>query len=92
MLAWHAVTGAGVNGSMMRDLMLEAVELRFDTIQTLDAVEWLSDNGSAFTARETLTSLPPSAWCRLHSNAEPGVLRHMVLNVMQKGRHRGIAM
>jgi transposase InsO family protein len=57
MLAWHAVTGAGANDSIMRDLMLEAVELRFDTIQTLYAVEWLSDNGSAFTARETPTSL-----------------------------------
>jgi transposase InsO family protein len=39
---------------MVRDLILEAVEQRFDTIQTLHAVEWLSDNGSAFTARETL--------------------------------------
>jgi hypothetical protein len=37
MLAWHAVTGAGANGSMVRDLMLEAVVLRFATIQTLYA-------------------------------------------------------
>jgi transposase InsO family protein len=54
MLAWHAVTGAGANGSMVRDLMLEAVVLRLGTIQTLYAVEWLSDNSSAFTAREML--------------------------------------
>src|SRR5215475_8640664 len=53
-LAWHAVAGAGVSGSMVRDLMLEAVELRFATIQAPHAVEWLSDNGSPFTAKETL--------------------------------------
>ena len=39
---------------MVRDLMLEAVELRFGTVQAPHAVEWLSDNGSPFTARETL--------------------------------------
>src|SRR5262245_48486640 len=49
-LAWHAVAGAGVSGSMVRDLMLQAVELRFATIQAPHAVEWLSDNGSPFTA------------------------------------------
>src|SRR5262245_45618028 len=53
-LAWHAVAGAGVSGSMVRDLMLQAVELRFATIQAPHAVEWLSDNGSPFTAKETL--------------------------------------
>ena len=41
-------------GSMVRDLMLEAVELRFVTIQAPHAVERLSDNGSPFTAKETL--------------------------------------
>jgi putative transposase len=49
---WHAVAGAGVSGSMVRDLMLE--ELRFATIQAPHAVELLSDNGSPFTAKETL--------------------------------------
>ena len=29
-------------------------ELRFGTVQAPHAVEWLSDNGSPFTARETL--------------------------------------
>jgi hypothetical protein len=32
---------------MVRDLMLEAVELRFGTTKAPHAVEWLSDNGSA---------------------------------------------
>jgi hypothetical protein len=53
-LAWHAAAGIGISGSMVRDLMLEAVELRFGTAQAPNAVEWLSDNGSPFTARETL--------------------------------------
>jgi transposase InsO family protein len=53
-LAWHAVAGAGISGSMVRDLMLEAVEKRFGTTQAPYAVEWLSDNGSPYTAKETL--------------------------------------
>jgi hypothetical protein len=62
-LAWHAVAGAGISGSMVRDLMLEAVELRFGTTQAPHAIEWLFDNGSPFTARDTSTSPLPSAWC-----------------------------
>ena len=52
--AWHAVAGAGISGSMVRDLMLDTVEKRFGAIQASHAVEWLSDNGSAYTAGETL--------------------------------------
>lgn len=29
----------------VRDLMLQAVELQFGTVQTPHAIEWLSDNG-----------------------------------------------
>ena len=39
---------------MVRDLMLETVEKRFGAIKAPHSVEWLSDNGSAYTARETL--------------------------------------
>jgi transposase InsO family protein len=42
-LAWHAAAGTGISGSMVRDLMLEAVELRFGTVQAPHAVEWLSE-------------------------------------------------
>jgi transposase InsO family protein len=52
--AWHAVAGAGISGSMVRDLMLETVEKRFGAIQAPHALEWLSDNGSPYTAGETL--------------------------------------
>ena len=53
-LTWHAVAGGGISGSMVRDLMLEAVERRFGTIKALHPVEWLSDNGSPYTAKETI--------------------------------------
>ena len=52
--AWQAVAGAGISGSMVRDLMLETVEKRFSGLRTPHAVEWLSDNGSPYTARETV--------------------------------------
>ena len=52
-IAWCAVTGAGISGSDIRDLMLEAVEKRFNLLRAPDPIEWLSDNGSAYTAAET---------------------------------------
>ncbi|WP_445977869.1 IS3 family transposase [Sphingomonas fuzhouensis] len=54
-IAWHAVTNAGISGSDVRDIMLEAVEARFGGMRTVAPVEMLSDNGSAYTARETRT-------------------------------------
>lgn len=44
----------GISGEMIRDLMLESVEKRFNTAGAPHRVEWLSDNGSCFTARETV--------------------------------------
>ena len=44
---------AGISGSDIRDMMLEAVEARFGDIRALHPVEWLSDNGSIYTSRET---------------------------------------
>ncbi|HVQ45042.1 MAG TPA: IS3 family transposase [Candidatus Saccharimonadia bacterium] len=52
-IAWHAVANAGISGSMVRDMMLEAVESRFAAIQAPHALEWLTDNGSVYTAHET---------------------------------------
>src|SRR5829696_3312004 len=40
---------AGVSGEMVRDLMIACVERR----RVPHPVEWLSDNGSAYIARET---------------------------------------
>ena len=52
-IAWQASTG-GVSGEMVRDLMLACVERRFEALRTPYPVQWLADNGSAYTARETL--------------------------------------
>jgi len=41
---------------MVRDVMLQAVENRFNgTLKADSEIEWLSDNGSCYIADETLT-------------------------------------
>ena len=52
-IAWRAVVGMGISGSEVRDLMLETVEKRFATLRAPMPVEWLSDNGSPYTAKDT---------------------------------------
>ena len=52
-ISWVATTG-GINSSDIRDLMVESVEHRFGLINKLpEPIEWLSDNGSPYTAGET---------------------------------------
>ena len=60
-IAWSAVAHTGVSGEMVRDLMVEAVEQRFGDARTPYPVEWLSDNGSAYIAREAATTAPALA-------------------------------
>jgi transposase InsO family protein len=52
-IAWSAVAQAGISGEMVRDLMVAAVERRFGTTKVPHPVEWLSDNGSAYIAKDT---------------------------------------
>ncbi|SPJ26516.1 hypothetical protein PAA8504_04382 [Palleronia abyssalis] len=52
-ISWRAVVNAGISGSDIRDMMLEAVEKRFGTFRAHHPVEMLSDNGSPYIARET---------------------------------------
>jgi putative transposase len=52
-IAWQAVANTGISGSMVRDMMLDAVETRFAAIRLPHPVEWLTDNGSVYTAKET---------------------------------------
>ncbi|WP_284767276.1 IS3 family transposase, partial [Agrobacterium sp. CFBP2214] len=52
-IAWTALANAGISGSDVRDMMLEAVEKRFHATRAPNAIEHLSDNGSAYTARDT---------------------------------------
>lgn len=51
-MSWVATTG-GIDGGMVRDLMVEAVEARFGDAVPLQPIEWLTDNGSPYIARET---------------------------------------
>lgn len=52
-ISWVATTG-GINSSDIRDLMVESVERRFGLVDKLPKpIEWLSDNGSPYTAGET---------------------------------------
>jgi transposase InsO family protein len=52
-ISWRAVVNAGISGSDIRDMMLEAVERRFETYRTPHPIEMLSDNGSCYIARDT---------------------------------------
>jgi putative transposase len=52
-MAWCAGTG-GISGEMIRDLMLESVEWRFGSGALPHPIQWLSDNGSCYRARETI--------------------------------------
>lgn len=48
-----ATTG-GIDSNDIRNLMVESVERRFGLVNRLPMpIEWLSDNGSPYTARET---------------------------------------
>ena len=77
-IAWHAVANAGISGSMVRDMMLEAVESRFAAIQAPHALEWLTDNGSRLHGtrapglRDRSQSRP-----LLHSHSKPGIEWHL---------------
>ena len=47
-------TTAGITGEDVRDLMVAAVEHRFGPVNQLPRpIEWLTDNGSCYLARET---------------------------------------
>ena len=52
-ISWRVVVNAGISGSDIRDMMLEAVEQRFGACKTPHPIEMLSDNGSCYIARET---------------------------------------
>lgn len=52
-MSWVATT-KGIDAGMVGDLMMQAVEYRFGPNRTAPTeIEWLSDNGSCYTAVET---------------------------------------
>jgi transposase InsO family protein len=54
-MSFVATTG-GISGEMIRDLMVSSLEHRFGAgaQRTPHPIEWLSDNGSCYTANETV--------------------------------------
>lgn len=52
-ITWRAVAGAGISGSDIRDMMMEAVAKRFGVCRAPEQIEMLSDNGSPYGARDT---------------------------------------
>jgi transposase InsO family protein len=52
-VTWTATT-AGISGEMIRDLLLVAVERRFAAYEAPQRIEFLADNGSCYTAHETI--------------------------------------
>lgn len=44
----------GIDGKAIRDLMVETLEYRLGCCQTPPPIQWLSDNGSCYTAKETV--------------------------------------
>lgn len=51
-ISWVA-SPLGYSGNDVRDVMLEAVEKRFGQTLPITPIQWLSDNGSAYTADQT---------------------------------------
>ena len=52
-IAWRAVANAGISGSDIRDIMLEAVERRFKALRAPATIEMLTDNGPPYIAKDT---------------------------------------
>lgn len=52
-IAWRAMVNAGISGSDIRDIMLEAVERRFGAHRAPSVIEMLSDNGPPYIAKDT---------------------------------------
>ncbi len=52
-MSYVATTG-GITGDMVRDLIAEAIDARFGPVDRVpNRIQWLSDNGPAYIARET---------------------------------------
>lgn len=56
-ISWRAWSSRGLPGEPVRDMLVEGVEARFGTTKVDEgiALEFLSDNGGAFRARDTHT-------------------------------------
>ena len=51
----YVASTIGIDGQAIRDLMLETVEYRFGVAKVSRPIQWLKDNGSCYTAKETVS-------------------------------------
>ena len=55
-MAWRAWPGKGLPGEPVREMLIEAVEKRFGSVEAIPAghqLEFLTDNGGAYIAIDT---------------------------------------
>jgi len=55
-MAWRAWEGRGLPGEPVREMLIEAVEKRFGSVEAIDpnhSLEFLTDNGGAYIAADT---------------------------------------
>lgn len=52
-ISW-VTSSRGIDGELVRDLMAETVEQRFEKTKVPFKVQWLTDNGPGYVARETV--------------------------------------
>jgi transposase InsO family protein len=50
----YVASTIGIDGQAIRDLMMETVEYRLGSPNLNSPIQWLTDNGSCYTARETV--------------------------------------
>lgn len=50
----YVASTIGIDGEAIRDLMLESVEYRTEKSRLTNPIQWLSDNGSCYTAKKTV--------------------------------------
>lgn len=50
----YIASTSGISGEVIRDLMIETMEYRLGKPQTERSIQWLSDNGSCYTSKETV--------------------------------------
>jgi putative transposase len=75
-ISWVATTG-GINSGDICDLMLESVERRFGLVDRLPVpIEWLSDNGSPYTAQRRGPLPAKSVWHREQRRSRAPIKRH----------------
>ncbi|MBV8400818.1 MAG: hypothetical protein JOZ17_19100 [Acetobacteraceae bacterium] len=71
-------TRTSINGRDIRDLTVESVERRFGLIDTPpEPIEYLSDNGSPYTAADTRAGKTDRPGAVHHANREPAVVRFL---------------